>query len=59
MKAQKWVLVKHFDGEPKDEDLQLVDFELSDDLKENEMLLEAVFLSVDPYMKYQLIFIPF
>ena len=24
MKAQKWVLVKHFDGEPKAEDLELL-----------------------------------
>jgi hypothetical protein len=35
MKAKKWVLVKHFDGEPKDSDLQLVDEDLPDELKEN------------------------
>lgn len=35
MKAQKWVLVQHFNGEPKDEDLQLTDFEISDNLNEN------------------------
>ena len=34
MQAKKWVLVKHFDGEPKDEDLKLVEEELPD-LKEN------------------------
>ena len=34
MKAKKWVLVKRFDGEPKDEDLELVEEELPD-LKEN------------------------
>ena len=34
MKARKWVLVKHFDGEPKDENLELVEEELPD-LKEN------------------------
>lgn len=51
MKAQKWVLVKNFFGEPKDDDLELVDFEISEELKENEVLLEAMYLSVDPYMK--------
>lgn len=51
MKAKKWVLVKHFEGEPKDEDLQLVEHDLPDDLKENEVLLEAVYLTVDPYMR--------
>ena len=30
MKAQKWVLVKHFDGFPKDSDLELVEEELPD-----------------------------
>ena len=38
MKAKKWVLVKHFDGEPKEEDLQLVEEDLPDDLKENGTL---------------------
>lgn len=51
MKAQKWVLTKHFDGIPKDEDLVLTEFELSDELAENAVLLEAVYLSVDPYMR--------
>lgn len=51
MKAKKWILVKHFEGEPKDEDLQLVEEDLPDELKENEILLEAVYLSVDPYMR--------
>ena len=35
MKAQKWVLAKQFDGEPKDDDMILTDFELSDELQEN------------------------
>jgi len=35
MKAKKWVLVKHFDGEPKESDLELVDEDLPDELKEN------------------------
>ena len=35
MKARKWVLVKHFEGEPKDDDLKLVEEDLPDELKEN------------------------
>lgn len=35
VKSRKWILVKHFEGVPKDEDLQLVEEELLDDLKEN------------------------
>lgn len=38
MKAKKWILAKHFEGEPKEENLQLVEFDLSDDLKENGKL---------------------
>lgn len=51
MKAQKWVLAKQFDGEPKDDDMILTDFELSDELQENEVLCEALYLTVDPYMR--------
>jgi hypothetical protein len=35
MKAKKWVLVQHFKGEPTDDDLQLLEEDLPDDLKEN------------------------
>ena len=34
MKAKKFVLAKHFDGEPKDEDFEVVEEELPE-LKEN------------------------
>ena len=34
MKAKKFVLVKHFDGNPKDDDFELVEEELPE-LKEN------------------------
>jgi hypothetical protein len=37
--SRKWVLVKHFEGVPKDDDMQLVEEELSDDLKENGQYL--------------------
>lgn len=51
MKGQKWILEKNFVGEPKDEDLQLVEEDLPDELQENQVLTEALFLSVDPYMR--------
>jgi hypothetical protein len=35
MRGQKWILEKHFDGEPKEECLQLVDEELPDQIEEN------------------------
>jgi len=50
MKAQKWTLVKHFDGFPKDSDLELVEEELPE-IKDGEVLIEALYLSVDPYMR--------
>lgn len=37
MKAKQWVLVKHFEGEPKEEDLELQEFDLSDELNEGGM----------------------
>ncbi|CAC5365889.1 PTGR1 [Mytilus coruscus] len=39
-----------FHGEPKEDDLELVEEDLPD-LKEGEMLLEALYMSVDPYMR--------
>ena len=51
MKAKKWILQQHFVGEPKEEDLKLVEEDLPDELKENEVLVEALYLSVDPYMR--------
>lgn len=50
VKAKKFVLAKHFQGEPKPTDLQLVEEELPP-LQNNEFLVEAEFLSVDPYMR--------
>jgi len=51
MKAKKWVVAKEFFGEPTTENLQLVDYEVPDDLVDGEILLQAVYLSVDPYMR--------
>jgi hypothetical protein len=35
MRGQKWILENHFDGEPKESDLQLVEEELPDQLEDN------------------------
>lgn len=50
VKAKKYLLDKHFSGAPKQTDLKLVEEELSP-LKDGEFLAEAVYLSVDPYMR--------
>lgn len=50
VQAKSWILAKHFDGFPKDSDFQLKVEELPEP-KDGEVLLEAVFLSVDPYMR--------
>lgn len=51
VKAKKFQLLNAFHGVPKVEDFKLVEHELADDLKENEIYCEAVFLTVDPYMR--------
>ncbi|XP_061664624.1 prostaglandin reductase 1-like [Syngnathoides biaculeatus] len=50
VKAKMWVLTKHFDGFPKESDFQLKEEELPE-LEDGQVLLEALFLSVDPYMR--------
>ena len=50
MKAEKFTLVRHFDGFPKTTDFKLESEELPP-LKEGEVLCQAEFLSVDPYMR--------
>lgn len=50
VQAKAWILTSHFDGFPKDSNFQLKEEELSEP-KDGEVLLEAVFLSVDPYMR--------
>ncbi|XP_071836129.1 prostaglandin reductase 1-like isoform X2 [Apostichopus japonicus] len=49
-KGKKWVLVKHFDGLPKRTDLEIKEFDLPK-LKDGDVLLETVVLTVDPYMR--------
>ncbi|XP_009675079.1 prostaglandin reductase 1 [Struthio camelus] len=48
--AKAWALKKHFEGFPKTSDFDLKTIELPK-LKDGEVLLESVFLSVDPYMR--------
>ncbi|KAF2900195.1 hypothetical protein ILUMI_05990 [Ignelater luminosus] len=50
VKARRFILVKNFEDIPKETDLQLVEEELPA-LKDGQFLSEAVYLSVDPYMR--------
>lgn len=49
-KGKKWVLVKHFDGLPKRTDLEIQEFDIPE-LKDGDILLQSVVLTVDPYMR--------
>ncbi len=51
MKGKRWILATPFSGIPTGENLKLEEFDLPDELKENEVLLQAVYLTVDPYMR--------
>ncbi|GJQ76540.1 hypothetical protein Trydic_g2243 [Trypoxylus dichotomus] len=48
--AKKYIYVKPFDGMPTNENVKIVEEELPE-LKNGEYLVEAVYLSVDPYMR--------
>lgn len=48
--TKKYVIEKHFKGEPKASDVKLVQEELPE-IQDGEVLLEAEYLSVDPYMR--------
>jgi len=50
VKARKWVLRSQFSGQPKREDLEIVEEELPP-IKDGEFLCEAQWWSVDPYMR--------
>ncbi|XP_028041291.1 prostaglandin reductase 1-like [Bombyx mandarina] len=54
IKAQKYVLTKYFQGEPKKTDFQLVE-EVLPDLRDGEILTEAEYISVDPFMRAYMI----
>lgn len=48
--AKIWTLKKHFEGHPTNSNFELKTVELPP-LKNGEVLLEALFLTVDPYMR--------
>lgn len=50
LKQRKFLYVKEFKGEPTLSNFQLVETELPA-LKDGEILTQAEFLSVDPYMR--------
>ncbi|XP_032680454.1 prostaglandin reductase 1-like [Odontomachus brunneus] len=50
VKAKRYVVAKHFVNSPEPADLKLVEEELPD-LQNGEYLVQAEYLSVDPYMK--------
>ncbi|XP_050350573.1 prostaglandin reductase 1-like [Nymphalis io] len=54
IRAQKYVLTKYFQGEPKRSDFEIVE-ETLPELKSGEILTEAEYLSVDPYMRAYMI----
>jgi prostaglandin reductase 1 len=51
MKGQRWLLAKNYEGAPKVENFKLEEFDLPESLNENEVLLKALYLTVDPYMR--------
>ena len=50
VKARKFVLKHHFEGIPKIDDFELVEEELPE-MKDGDVLIETLYLSVDPYMR--------
>ena len=46
-------VVSQFDGKPKETDFQVVDCETpkESDLKDNQLLLSLLYVSVDPYLR--------
>ncbi|XP_021184250.3 prostaglandin reductase 1 [Helicoverpa armigera] len=50
VKARKYVVKKHFEGLPKREDFEIVEYELPP-IKNGEILVKVEWVSVDPYMR--------
>ncbi|XP_051993852.1 prostaglandin reductase 1-like [Xyrauchen texanus] len=50
VKAKMWVLKKHFEGFPKESNFELRE-EIVPELKDGDVLVEAIYFSVDPYMR--------
>lgn len=49
--AKVWKTEKPFEGTPQLSDFKLVEEKLADTLKEDEILIEAVYFTVDPYIR--------
>nr|XP_019552338.2 prostaglandin reductase 1-like [Aedes albopictus] len=49
--AKKWIYAKAFSGLPTADNFRLEEETLDGELKDNEFLAEAIYLSVDPYMR--------
>nr|XP_022296552.1 prostaglandin reductase 1-like isoform X1 [Crassostrea virginica]XP_022296553.1 prostaglandin reductase 1-like isoform X1 [Crassostrea virginica] len=49
--CKKWVLAKAFHGKVTAENFRLEEEDISDKLKDGELIAEAVYLTVDPYMR--------
>ncbi|XP_045497190.1 prostaglandin reductase 1-like [Colias croceus] len=50
VKARKYVVKKHFQGVPKRDDFEIVEYELPP-LKQGEFVVKADWISVDPYLR--------
>lgn len=50
IRAKKYISVRNFQGDPKLSDIQFVEEDLPA-LKNGEVLIEALYLSVDPYIR--------
>uniref|UniRef100_H2ZPX2 Prostaglandin reductase 1 n=1 Tax=Ciona savignyi TaxID=51511 RepID=H2ZPX2_CIOSA len=52
VKSRYFTKTQEFDGMPKVIDFKIVEEEIDDDLKDKEILGEAIYISVDPYTRY-------
>uniref|UniRef100_A0A671P5S3 Prostaglandin reductase 1 n=1 Tax=Sinocyclocheilus anshuiensis TaxID=1608454 RepID=A0A671P5S3_9TELE len=50
VKAKTWILKKHFDGFPKESNFELKE-DVLPELRDGDVLVKAVYLSLDPYMR--------
>ncbi|TRY87679.1 hypothetical protein DNTS_013623 [Danionella cerebrum] len=50
VKAKAWILKKHFEGFPKESNFELKEVDLPE-LQDGDVLVEAIYFSVDPYMR--------
>ncbi|XP_061186650.1 prostaglandin reductase 1-like [Saccostrea echinata] len=49
--CKKWTLAQKFHGKPTPANFKLVEEEISENINDGEVLCEAVYLTVDPYMR--------